>query len=90
MDNVKQFLQGLKLDSGTAALLTSAACGVGALVVLVQKITSHHETMDKIQRSRNRRTESLVRAEQAVLRYKESVRLFRLTVKIFTFTFVNY
>lgn len=80
MDNVKQFLQGLKLDRGAAALLTVAACGVGALVVLVKKITNHQETKDKIQRSRNRRTESLELAEQAVLRYRESVRLFRFIV----------
>lgn len=74
MDNVRQFLRGVELDNRTAALLTGAACGVGALVVLVRKVNSHQETKEKIQRARNRRAESLQRAELAVLRYKESVR----------------
>ncbi|XP_035509343.1 fatty-acid amide hydrolase 1 [Morone saxatilis] len=72
MDSVKQFLQGVELDNRTAALLTGAACGVGALVVLVRKVSSHQEAKDKIRRARTRRTESLQRAEQAVLQYKES------------------
>lgn len=74
MENVRQFLQGVELDNRTAALLTGAACGVGALVVLVRKVNSRQETKEKIRRARNRRAESLLRAEQAVLRYKESVR----------------
>ncbi|GAA6235008.1 fatty-acid amide hydrolase 1 isoform X1 [Lates japonicus] len=72
MENVQQFLQGVELDNRSAALLTGAACGVGALVVLALKVASHQETKDKIRRARDRRTESLQRAEQAVLRYKES------------------
>lgn len=75
MENVQQFLQGVELDNRSAALLTGAACGVGALVVLALKVASHQETKDKIRRARDRQTESLQRAEQAVLRYKESVRL---------------
>lgn len=73
MEGLKPFLQGLMPDKRTAALLTGAACGVGAVVVVVQRISSHQKTMDKIQRARNRRTESLDQAEQAVLRYKASV-----------------
>ncbi|XP_059196404.1 fatty-acid amide hydrolase 1-like [Centropristis striata] len=71
MDNVKQFLQGVELDIWMAALLTGAACAVGALVLLVQKVHSHQETRGKIQRARERRTESVQRAEQAVLQYKK-------------------
>uniref|UniRef100_A0A8C9ZPY9 Fatty-acid amide hydrolase 1 n=1 Tax=Sander lucioperca TaxID=283035 RepID=A0A8C9ZPY9_SANLU len=72
MENVKQILQGVELDTRTVALLTGAACGVGALVVLVQKVHSHQEMKEKIQRARNRRADSLQRAEQAVLQYKKS------------------
>ncbi|XP_039983659.1 fatty-acid amide hydrolase 1 [Xiphias gladius] len=72
MEKVKELLRGGELDRRTAALLTGAACGAGALaVLLVRKVTSR-QTKEKIQRARNRRTESLQRAEQAVLRYKES------------------
>lgn len=74
MDNVKQFLQGFELDNRTATLLTATGCGLGALVVLVRKVNSHQETKKKIQRSRDRRDESLQRAEELVFRYKESVR----------------
>ncbi|XP_042340166.1 fatty-acid amide hydrolase 1 [Plectropomus leopardus] len=72
MENVKQFLQGAKLDSWTAAVLTGAACAVGALVLLVQRVSSHREMKEKIRRARNRRADSLQRAEQAVLQYKKS------------------
>ncbi|KAM7410068.1 hypothetical protein PAMA_001496 [Pampus argenteus] len=72
MERVQQFLHGLELDNRAAALLTGAACGVGALVVLVRKVHGHREAEKKIQRARNRRDESLQRAEQAVLQYKES------------------
>ncbi|XP_059196403.1 vitamin D3 hydroxylase-associated protein-like [Centropristis striata] len=71
MDHVKQFLRGVELDNRMAALVTGAACGVGALVLLVQKVHSHHETRGKIQRARERRTDSVQRAEQAVLQYKK-------------------
>lgn len=72
MESVQQFLQGVELDHRTAALLTGAACGVGALVVLVRRVSSHQETKEKIERARTRRDESLQRAEQAVLQYRES------------------
>ncbi|XP_076583085.1 fatty-acid amide hydrolase 1 [Chaetodon auriga] len=72
MEKLKQCLRGVELDSGTAALLTGAACVVGALLVMVRKVNSHQAAKDKIQRARDRRTESLQRAEQAVLRYKAS------------------
>ncbi|KAG7230843.1 hypothetical protein INR49_019657 [Caranx melampygus] len=73
MEKVEQFLRGVELDNRTgAALLTAAACGVGALVLLGRKVTSRRKAEEKIQRARRRRDESLQRAEQAVLRYKES------------------
>ncbi|KAM9357667.1 fatty-acid amide hydrolase 1 [Symphorus nematophorus] len=72
MENVREFLQGVELDNWTAARLAGAACGVGALVMLVQKVSSRKKAEEKMQRARNRRTESLQRAEQAVLKYKES------------------
>nr|XP_020462736.1 fatty-acid amide hydrolase 1 [Monopterus albus]XP_020462737.1 fatty-acid amide hydrolase 1 [Monopterus albus] len=75
MVNVTEFLQRVELDRRTAVLLTGAACAAcaaGALLLLARKITSHQEVKAKIQRARNRRTESLQRAELAVLRYKES------------------
>uniref|UniRef100_A0A665UE85 Fatty-acid amide hydrolase 1 n=1 Tax=Echeneis naucrates TaxID=173247 RepID=A0A665UE85_ECHNA len=71
MDEVEQFLRGLELDNRRAAVLTAVACGVGALVLLARKVAGHREAKDKIRRARDRRTESLQRAEQAVLRYKE-------------------
>ncbi|XP_028260637.1 vitamin D3 hydroxylase-associated protein-like [Parambassis ranga] len=73
MENVTQFLRGVEVDHRrAAALLTGAVCGVGALVVLVRKVNSRMETKEKIQRARNRRTESLQRAEQTLLRYQQS------------------
>ncbi|XP_068447582.1 fatty-acid amide hydrolase 1 [Clinocottus analis] len=72
MDNVKQFLQGLRLDSRTAALLTGAVCSAGALLALVQKIHRHQVAKEKMQKARNRRADGLQRAEQAVLQYKKS------------------
>uniref|UniRef100_A0A7N8YG05 Fatty-acid amide hydrolase 1 n=1 Tax=Mastacembelus armatus TaxID=205130 RepID=A0A7N8YG05_9TELE len=60
------------MDTRVAALMTGAACAVGALVLLVRKGISHKKTNDKIQIARDRRTESLQQAELAVLRYKES------------------
>lgn len=74
MENVKHLLNGVELDKRTAVLLTGGACFAGAVAVLVGKVNIHREAMDKIRRARNRRTESLQRAEQAVLRFKESVR----------------
>ncbi|KAL4000448.1 NACHT, LRR and PYD domains-containing protein 1 [Sarotherodon galilaeus] len=60
------------MDNWTAALLTGVACIVGYLVVRVKRISSLRQAEEKIKRARNRRDESLQRAEQAVLRYKES------------------
>lgn len=74
METVNQFLRGTELDQRTVALVTGGACVVGALLVLVRKVSSHRETKEKIQRARNRRAESLQRAEQHVLQYKKSVR----------------
>ncbi|CAK6955366.1 fatty-acid amide hydrolase 1 [Scomber scombrus] len=71
MASAQLFVHGLEVDSRTAALLTGAACVMGALVVLVRRVNSHQEAEKKIQKARNRRAESLQRAEQAVLEYKE-------------------
>lgn len=74
MKDVPRLIPGVELEGRTAALLAAAAaCGVGALVVLVHKVSSHQKTTEKIQRARKRRTESLERAEQAVLRYRDAV-----------------
>ncbi|CAI5639650.1 unnamed protein product [Oreochromis niloticus] len=72
LQNIQHFLKGVKMDNQTAALLTGVACAVGSVVVLVKKISSHRKAEEKIMRAKNRREESLQRAEQAVLRYKES------------------
>lgn len=68
----KHVLQQVEPHYGTAALVTGAACGVGALVILVQKLSKHQKTKEKVRRARARKAESLQRAEQAVLQYKES------------------
>ncbi|XP_073331917.1 fatty-acid amide hydrolase 1 [Pagrus major] len=72
MDNVKLYLRGVELDRRTAAGLAGAVGVVGALTVLVRTVSSRRVAKEKIQRARDRRDESLQRAEQAVLRYKES------------------
>ncbi|XP_041863322.1 fatty-acid amide hydrolase 1 [Melanotaenia boesemani] len=72
MQIIEQFIQGLKVDTRTASLLTTAVCGVGALLVLVRTVSRDRTSRAKIQRARDRRTESLQRAELAVLRYKQS------------------
>ncbi|KAL4000442.1 KRAB domain-containing zinc finger protein [Sarotherodon galilaeus] len=72
LQNIQHLLKGVKMDNQTAALLTGVACAVGSVVVLVKKISSHRKAEEKIRRAKNRREESLQRAEQAVLRYKES------------------
>ncbi|XP_005795802.1 fatty-acid amide hydrolase 1 [Xiphophorus maculatus] len=71
METLKDLVEGVKVESQTAVLLTSAVCGVGALLMVVQTVSGHRAAKDKIQRARNRRTESLQRAEQEVLRYKQ-------------------
>lgn len=75
MLTVKQLLQGTEPDRRTAGLLAGGTCVAGALAVLVSKFNSHRQAKAKIQRARERRTESLRRAEEAVLRYNKSVRL---------------
>lgn len=81
MASAQLFVHGLEVDSRTAALLTGAACVMGALVVLVRRVNSHQEAEKKIQKARNRRAESLQRAEQAVLEYRELVRAVRESLK---------
>ncbi|XP_054908534.1 fatty-acid amide hydrolase 1 [Poeciliopsis prolifica] len=71
MESLKDLMMGVKVESQTAVLLTSAACGVGALLMVAQTVRGHRAAKDKIQRARSRRTESLQRAEQEVLRYKQ-------------------
>uniref|UniRef100_A0A3P8S276 Fatty acid amide hydrolase n=1 Tax=Amphiprion percula TaxID=161767 RepID=A0A3P8S276_AMPPE len=71
MEYKKEVLQEAKMDCWTAALLTIVA-GVGTLLLLRRVVSSHPEAKEKIQRARNRRTESLRRAEEAVIRYKQS------------------
>lgn len=80
MENVQQLLNGVELDKRTAVLLTGGVCIAGAVAVLMGKVNIHREAKDKIRRARNRRTESLQRAEQAVISYKESVRAIFLRV----------
>uniref|UniRef100_A0A8D3D797 Fatty-acid amide hydrolase 1 n=1 Tax=Scophthalmus maximus TaxID=52904 RepID=A0A8D3D797_SCOMX len=72
MEQVNLFLRRAEMDSRTAALLTAAACGAGAVVLLLRNMSRHRRTKDKIQRASDRRTEGLQRAEQAVLRYRQS------------------
>lgn len=57
--------------------MAGGACVAGALAVLVSKLNSHRLAKVKIQRARDRRTESLRRAEEAVLRYSKLVRVSR-------------
>ncbi|XP_043984263.1 vitamin D3 hydroxylase-associated protein-like [Gambusia affinis] len=71
METLKDLVKGVMVESQTAVLLTSVACGVGALLMVVQTVTGNRAAKDKIQRARSRRTESLQRAEQEVLRYKQ-------------------
>lgn len=69
------FLRGLEMDKRSGALLTTAACGLGVLLVLVRTVSGRQTAKVKIERARSRRTESLQRAEQAVLRYRATVRV---------------
>lgn len=75
LQNIQDFLKGVKMDSQRVALLTGVVCAVGSVVVLVKKISSHRKAEEKIRRAKNRRDESLQRGEQVVLRYKELVRV---------------
>uniref|UniRef100_A0A8D3CWB9 Fatty-acid amide hydrolase 1 n=1 Tax=Scophthalmus maximus TaxID=52904 RepID=A0A8D3CWB9_SCOMX len=53
MEQVNLFLRRAEMDSRTAALLTAAACGAGAVVLLLRNMSRHRRTKDKIQRARN-------------------------------------
>lgn len=75
MQNVKQVLQGAELDRRTAGLLAGGACVAGVLAWLANKLKDHCQQKAKIQRARDRRAESLRRAEQLVLECNESVRV---------------
>uniref|UniRef100_A0A3B3VQK8 Fatty-acid amide hydrolase 1 n=1 Tax=Poecilia latipinna TaxID=48699 RepID=A0A3B3VQK8_9TELE len=81
METLKDLVRGVKVDSQAAVLLTSAACGVGALLMVMRTVSEHQTVNDKIQRARSRRTENLQRAEQEVLRYKQSVEFKQLLFK---------
>ncbi|XP_008302201.1 fatty-acid amide hydrolase 1 isoform X2 [Stegastes partitus] len=72
MEDVKRSPADAMQDCWMAALLTAAACAAGAVAVLMRSIRRHREAKEKIQKARDRRTESLQRAEEAVLRYKEA------------------
>ncbi|XP_034035030.1 vitamin D3 hydroxylase-associated protein-like [Thalassophryne amazonica] len=67
MDAVKQALSEV---SRSVVLITAAVCG--ATTLLLWSCTSRRAVNKKIQRARERRDESLQRAEQAVRLYKES------------------
>ncbi|KAK1897259.1 Fatty-acid amide hydrolase 1 [Dissostichus eleginoides] len=70
MEGVKRYLENV--EPRTAALFTGAACMIGTVVVLLQKGYTHREAKAKIQKAQNRRTDSLQRAEHAVLQYNKS------------------
>ncbi|KAI3368829.1 hypothetical protein L3Q82_025812, partial [Scortum barcoo] len=75
MYSVRQFLGGAaELDNRAAAMLTGAGAlvAVTATAVAVRRVRIRREAEGKIRRARERRAESLRRAEQAVLRYRES------------------
>ncbi|XP_062250667.1 fatty-acid amide hydrolase 1 [Platichthys flesus] len=72
MENLKLLVHRAQVDKRTAALLAGAVCGAGAAVLLIRRVIRFREAKVKIQRARERRTESLQRAEEAVRRYKES------------------
>uniref|UniRef100_A0A3Q3E8Q1 Fatty-acid amide hydrolase 1 n=1 Tax=Hippocampus comes TaxID=109280 RepID=A0A3Q3E8Q1_HIPCM len=72
MDNVKGLLQALKLDtlSSAAVLAGAAACITGTMVVLARAVDGRLDARRKMQKARNLRHDSLLRAEEAVLHYK--------------------
>ncbi|KAK5931102.1 hypothetical protein CgunFtcFv8_027280 [Champsocephalus gunnari] len=70
MEGVKRYLENV--EPRTAALFTGAACIIGTLVVLLQKGYTQREAKAKIHNAHNRRTDSLQRAEHAVLQYNKS------------------
>lgn len=75
MDNVKGLLQALKLDtrSSAAILAGAAACITGTMVVLARAVDGRLDARRKMQKARNLRDDSLLRAEEAVLHYKNAV-----------------
>ncbi|XP_071773720.2 fatty-acid amide hydrolase 1 [Centroberyx gerrardi] len=70
MENTKPLLPGAELLNWTV-ILTAAACGMGALVLVVKRF-SHQKVQNKILKARNRRAESLQRAVRAVSQYKDT------------------
>ncbi|KAI4829331.1 hypothetical protein KUCAC02_023377, partial [Chaenocephalus aceratus] len=70
MEGVTRYLENV--EPRTAALFTGAACMIGTVVVLLQKGYTQREAKAKIQKAQNRRTDSLQRAEHAVLQYNKS------------------
>ncbi|KAK5931103.1 hypothetical protein CgunFtcFv8_027281 [Champsocephalus gunnari] len=70
MEGVKRYLENV--EPRTAALFTGAACMIGTVMVLLQKGYTQREAKAKIQKAQNRRTDSLQRAEHAVLQYNKS------------------
>ncbi|XP_015225839.1 PREDICTED: fatty-acid amide hydrolase 1 [Cyprinodon variegatus] len=76
METLQDLVKGVKMERQTVALLSSAACGVGALLVVFKTVSDHRAANEKTERARSRRTESLQRAEQEVLRYKQAHKSF--------------
>ncbi|XP_061593608.1 vitamin D3 hydroxylase-associated protein-like [Cololabis saira] len=66
-----RLLHAVNLERRTAALLTTAACGVGALLLLL-RTSGRRAATEQIQRARSRRSDNVQQAEQAVLRYKQA------------------
>lgn len=65
-------------DRRSLGLLAGGACLAGAVAaVLLSRFHGQRHARARIQRARDRRTESLRRAEEAVLRYEQSVRTWR-------------
>uniref|UniRef100_A0A3Q2Z6D0 Uncharacterized protein n=1 Tax=Hippocampus comes TaxID=109280 RepID=A0A3Q2Z6D0_HIPCM len=71
---VKGLLQALKLDtlSSAAVLAGAAACITGTMVVLARAVDGRLDARRKMQKARNLRHDSLLRAEEAVLHYKNA------------------
>ncbi|KAF7659686.1 hypothetical protein LDENG_00294480 [Lucifuga dentata] len=66
---MKYAVQGAEPGIWTLAI---AACGVGALILLVRRIGGRQQAKNRIARARKRRDESLQRAEQTVRQYRDS------------------
>ncbi|KAM9384752.1 fatty-acid amide hydrolase 1 [Pholidichthys leucotaenia] len=72
MMHLMEFLGEVNQEWLRAGLIGATACGLTACMVLAQQFSTHREVKAKIQRARDRRDESLQRAEQMVLRYMQS------------------